>query len=529
MEKRANFVAGVVLSALMLLVPVFSYAQNWTVIDPNSPVNSTIDLVYSDQAMSLVQFRLNAYSITPVNTGNGTAYVVEAPDCTPILESGAPDLPKYTQSIIIPDQGGSSLQITSSAYIELNNIDIAPSKGNLTRDIDPASVPYMYGKLYSVDGFFPVNSGMLKEPYILRDFRGQTLVLHPFQYNPVTKTLRIYTEIKAMISYNNNSGINELTRIKSPEINDDFGHIYARHFLNYESAKTKYTALSEGAPGNMLIICYDNYLSAMQPFVDWKRRKGIETEIVGVSTVGTTSSAIKTYVANYYNTNGLVYLLIVGDDPQVTSSSTSAGDSDVDYGYIAGSDHYAEIFVGRFSAQTIAEVQTQVSRTIEYEKTPVIGDWWTNAIGIGSDQGPGDDNEMDYEHIRNIMTDLLGFTYSNDFEFYDGSQGGNDASGNPTPSMVGTAVNGGASTIFYCGHGSDDQFVTSGFSSTDVNNLTNNNKYPFIISVACVNGNFQNITCFAEAWLRATDNGEPTGAIAFLGSTINQSWNPPME
>jgi hypothetical protein len=37
-----------------------------------------------------------------------------------------------------------------------------------------------------------------------------------------------------------------------------------------------------------------------------------------------------------------------------------------------------------------------------------------------------------------------------------------------------------------------------------------------------------NGTCFAEAWLRASKNGEPTGAIAFLGSTINQSWNSPM-
>ena len=48
------------------------------------------------------------------------------------------------------------------------------------------------------------------------------------------------------------------------------------------------------------------------------------------------------------------------------------------------------------------------------------------------------------------------------------------------------------------------------------------------LQVISVNGNFKNTTCFAESWLRATNNGVPTGAIAFLGSTINQSWNPPM-
>ena len=69
---------------------------------------------------------------------------------------------------------------------------------------------------------------------------------------------------------------------------------------------------------------------------------------------------------------------------------------------------------------------------------------------------------------------------------------------------------------------------TTSFSNTGVNALTNQGKLPFIWSVACVNGQFMNGTCFAEAWLRASKSGEPTGALAFLGSTINQSWNSPM-
>ncbi len=59
--------------------------------------------------------------------------------------------------------------------------------------------------------------------------------------------------------------------------------------------------------------------------------------------------------------------------------------------------------------------------------------------------------------------------------------------------------------------------------------MTNNGKLPFIWSVACVNGNFVGTTCFAEAWMRATNNNEPSGSVATLMSTINQSWNPPME
>jgi hypothetical protein len=54
---------------------------------------------------------------------------------------------------------------------------------------------------------------------------------------------------------------------------------------------------------------------------------------------------------------------------------------------------------------------------------------------------------------------------------------------------------------------------------------------PFVFSVACVNGNFTGSTCFAESWLRATNGStnNPTGAIGFYGSSINQSWDPPIQ
>jgi PKD repeat protein len=167
---------------------------------------------------------------------------------------------------------------------------------------------------------------------------------------------------------------------------------------------------------------------------------------------------------------------------------------------------------------------------LDYERNPQFrtDDWLTSVIGIGSDQGPGDDNEYDYQHIRNQQSQLLAYNYTWNPELFDGSQGGNDAAGNPGPGDVTTAVNEGASLILYCGHGSMTSWGTTGFSNSNVNTLTNQGKLPFIWSVACVNGEFNAGTCFAEAWLRASQGGQPTGAIAFFGSTINQSWNSPM-
>ncbi len=285
--------------------------------------------------------------------------------------------------------------------------------------------------------------------------------------------------------------------------------------------------------GKMLVISYGQFMNDMQPFVNWKNSIGIPTEMINVTTAGATASAIKAYIANYYNTNGLTFVLLVGDVAQIPTNTGGSlgGPSDNAYGYIVGNDHYSDAFIGRFSAENVAHVQTQVQRSIDYEKSPqfLTDDWYTTVIGIASDQGPGDDNEYDYQHVRNQQSQLLAYTYTWNPELFDGSQGGNDAPGNPTPAQVATAVNAGGSLIIYCGHGSTTSWGTSGFSNSNVNALTNQGKLPFIWSVACVNGEFMNGTCFAEAWLRATNNGEPTGAIAFLGATINQSWNSPME
>jgi hypothetical protein len=152
-------------------------------------------------------------------------------------------------------------------------------------------------------------------------------------------------------------------------------------------------------------------------------------------------------------------------------------------------------------------------------------------MGIASNQGPGDDGEFDFQHLRNIRGDLTSWHYTEVGEFYDGSQGDEDGAGNPTPADISAFLNNGASIINYTGHGSTTSWGTSGFSNTDVNDLTNDDELPFIFSVACVNGNFTGSTSFSEAWLRAKNvtTGNPVGAIGFYGSTINQYWSPPME
>jgi len=469
-----------------------------------------------------LRFELSNYQKNEVFTEKGNAIIFSIENYSHLQKVGAPLLPKYSESIIIPDKSVMTYRINDSKYIEIKDVLIAPSKGIVTRDKNIDDIPYEFGKEYNQDKFYPENIIELGSPYILRDHRGLVVNIQPFQYNPVTKVLRVYSELSFDILEDKSKASSEniFSRTKERLLNSEFNELYKSHFINYKQ-NVKYTALSD--EGNMLVIAPEKYITEMEPFIQWKKQKGIEVELVEWSTIGSSATQLKEFVSNYYNTKDLCYLLLVGDAEDIPSLSKS-GDSDAAYGHISGDDSYAEVFVGRFSAETEEQVQTQVERTIYYERDITTdAEWLTKGIGIASNEGKkgdGDDGETDIQHMNNIRTDLLNFGYSSVDQTYDPGA---------SPTDVSNTLNDGACVINYVGHGSDYSWVTSGFSTTNVNNLTNENKLPFIFDVACVNGNFHGQTCFAESWLRATKNDNPTGAVAIIASTINQSWASPMD
>ncbi len=520
-----------IVTLFLLLMSNFLTAQHTVFIDNNKVKATEINFQEIEKNTFRIHFQINAYTEKSVQTDYGIEKIIDIENGSRLLLAKAPDLPKLSKSFLIGDLAKMDYKIISANYIEYVNYEIAPSKGNLSRAIDPSQVPYVKGKIYEKNAFFPEEIVTMNTPYILRDYRAQNVHFHPIQYNPVSKVLRVYYDVNIEFYKTSDNGENPLVRkTENNTYSTAFDEIYKKQFINY--TQYRYTPLNDN-PGRYLIICNDAYLSEIQDFAAWKTTIGFPTEVVSISSIGNNQTSIKNYVTNYYNTKGLSFLLLVGDAQHITPMSGSGlgGHSDVAYGYIVGNDKYADIFVGRFSAESLANVETQVSRTIAYELNPNTNPGIFNkSIGISSDQGPGDDNEYDYTHIRNMQIDLAAYNYISNSELFDGSQGGIDATGNPTPTMVANELNQGRGLVLYTGHGSATSWVSSSFSSSNILNLNNQEKLPFIWSVACVNGDFVGNTCFAEQWLRAIDNnGDAIGSVATFMSTINQSWDPPME
>ena len=546
---KKGFLLSILLAAATTLFAQQA-APQWNNILSGQPESYRVELLSSSERSTQVNVQVPGFYTTSVTTPRGEAMVVSLPKAVSTAHAGEPNLPMKGIPVLIGDKARMAVRVVDAQYQDFENIEVAPSKGDFPRTINPDDVPYTYGTCYSQDAFFPASNVGLYEPYIVRDFRGQNMVVYPFAYNPVTKTLRVYYNMTVEMYKVDDNGTNtiETRRSNVVKMDPDVKSLYQRHFINYQAAMGRYMPLDE--EGDLLIICYDNFISSMTDFVNWKKTRGINTTIVGTSTAGSTYSAIQTYIKNQYNANNnLTHVLLVGDVAQIPGYSYSGGGSsyggkgDNAYGQIVGSDIYNDVFIGRFSAQTAAQVTTQVNRTITYERDlTTSATWCQNGEGIGKTEGnssQAQNGEEDYEHIELIRGDLINYGYNTVYQDYESTSGYTCSA-----TTISNHFNSGVGIANYCNHGSYQMWGVASYSNTHVNALTNENKLPFIWSTACYVGKYDNTStsygsgttigqtndCFAEAWMHATNSAktQPTGAIGVLMSYISQPWQPPM-
>lgn len=513
-------------------------------------VNSTrVSVLDKTPGHTIIRLDLNGVDQRPVSTPSGAAVVVSMPDGTPLLRAGTPDIPKFAATLQIPNTGNMQYRIVESEYQDFTNVTVAPSKGDLKRTVDPNTVPYTYGSVYEHDAFFPGRLADLQQPFVLRELRGQGLWIYPVQYNPVSKVLRVYSSITVVVEPGEGESLNEISGEKVRSGSRSFRQLYRKSFINYTAGHHR----DSEDPEKMLVIAKDEYLTTLEPFVAWKRQMGIHTTVVPVSEIGSSASTdIYNFVQTYYLEHAITYLLLVGGEDVIEPEMRSDGaeySCDNCFGYLDGPDYAPEVFVGRFHADNVEQLQVMIQRNLDYEKTPLVDmeqDWCGSGMWSASNEGAGfgDDNQADFEHANAWKAAHLEDGYGKFWEFYDGDHADisptpgdvtADGNGNPVNTqLVDVMNNHGVSIYNYTGHGWEQGLVSGNFNVDAVAMLRNVHRYPVCIAVACCAGNFTNNSsgdCLGEAYQRAGDpaTGEAWGGIAGYFSSDFQSWSPPME
>jgi len=500
-------------------------------------------LVSDDHDGIMIRFDFSDPILHEVQTEDGSAILPRVLGDTPLLRAGAPDVSKVDATLMIDAAVGTSLEIIETEFVEFDDVEVVPSKGNLYRNVDPATVPHTEGAAYGQDAFYPETPAALQTPFVQRGVRGQSVWAFPFQYNPVSKVLRAHTSITVRIVETDTAPVNP--SVTTARVSAEFADQLERRFLNAGSVEDRYDYIEEH--GKVVVVTDAMYDDVLAPLIQWKIERGLTTEVVYAADFGNDYDAIKDFLADQYVNEGLTHVILAGDEDQVPATLVTNGGGtgycDPCYAYVEGDDHYPEFFVGRLLVHNEAEMQTLVDRTLEYEKDPFLGEEWFNiAVGIGSNEGAGigDNGESDWQHLNVVKDKLLDYGFQEVWELYDGDQSGSsptggetaDGTGSPNANDMIELVNKGLSFINYTGHGYHGGVSSSGFDISAIGQTTNNGMYGFFVPVACCVGDFDegegSGDCFGEVWIKHTNNGSPAGGIGGAFSSVLQSWAPPM-
>ena len=514
--KKISFILLLVFTTAILM------AASGTIKLQDNPAKVQL-LEKSDIGLSIV-YAVDEFQFKEINTKEGIFTELTAANYTTTNVTGLPALPLMRQLISVPLGANVTAKIMtcSSRSINLDEqgvlYPLMPRQESVSKSADLNQLPFEVNRdFYNTNTWTDNPAINVTEIGMMRGTRIFAVDFVPVKYNPALKKIEVIynAEVKITFSEGDYSATRELqAKTYSPA----FTGIFAQTLINYDEPKVSLLRY----PIGYVIILPDNFIAPMQPFIDWKKQEGYNVIVAPTSLTGTTATSIKPYMQSLWNAAtpenpAPSYLLLVGDVAQVPTNSgiTSSHPTDLHYVRLQGTDYMPEMYFGRFSATTVAEVTNQVNKTLMYEQYTMPSDTYLSEVdmiaGVDNYYSPTYANgQINYgtNNYFNTAHNITSHTY-----LYP-------ASGNSASAIV-QDVSNGIGYINYTAHGDVTSWSNPSFTTTNINSLQNINKYCFVVGNCCLTSKFDSGICFAEAWLRATNKG----AIIYIGGTNSTYWD----
>ncbi len=412
------------------------------------------------------------------NTVNGTVFdSLEMPGAGSIQSPGLPVLPCLFECVEIPHDIDVSIDVLSSSTDTTSSYNLTPATGEdipfqFERGLNDSFVvpPLSLNPVYSNDAFFPGNitnteGGQSASSLIMRGHRLLELSFYPVQYNPVTTTLEVYSQIVIKVKYSFPAQIQPVPeRLRSPV----FDSILSNTILNYGSCNSQYTALAEfGKSGAILaqesqsdpeylIVTTSEFEDPADKLAEWKNRKGVPSEVIIVP-MGNRGEVERVIREAYENGNPPpTYVLLLGDVEYIPTKYDSYHyakslfipglnriASDLGYFNMDDEGYIPDMIYGRISVDTEEQAWIIVNKILAYEQSPPVDVSFYNSTLFAGDFY--DRNELDavedspfpflsaLERIRHYLKDeySVHINYSCQYLHYDRIADGYIASETP--------------------------------------------------------------------------------------------------
>ncbi len=504
---------------------LYSNASNIII---NSEKKTELKVIENTHTVLRLENAVSGLSLTEVNTKNGIYVKAEIAGYGVSLSVGDPELPVLNRLIEIPYAATVETEIIRSSYKDYDlsvlgfSGTIIPSHGPISKYIyNQKPIEYIVNaQTYSSNSFIGQENVSVEILGTMRGVRIGRLKIAPVQYNPTTRTIRVFDELVINITFKN--GDITLTESSKKNLFSPFYENIHSKLINYKPLAPDELILS--SPVTYVIISDPMFYDDLQPFIQWKTKKGFRV-ITGYTDdpeVGNTTESIKAYLENLYNNpptgyNPQSFVLFVGDVAQIPAFSATAGYhvTDLYYAEYTG-DLFPECYYGRFSANSSVELEPQILKTLEYEMYQFPEPAYLDSVMLIAGVAPGYDTiwgngQINYmvDNYLNQNNGIFPHIYTPPFS----------PDTNYTDLIVQT-FNNGTSFVNYTGHCSMFGFSSPPLNIGHIADFTNEHKYPLVVGNCCSSASFQ-ASCFGEEIVRVADKG----ALSYIGAANSTYWD----
>ena len=478
-----------------------------------------------------VTFTPGTLSVENVSLTQGDFSRITMEDFDVSNNPGAPSLPMLAKLLQIPVCDSVVATVVGTQYTDYAAADLGithlllPSQPSQSKSDD--NPPFAYNQtIYSTDAFYALPLVRVEKAGVRRGLALANVYVSPVQYNPVTQTVRIYSQIEVEFSFVN-TDMTMTERIQR----DDSPLFSLTNDLVINKMADAPKAEFANSPIKYLIVANSMFSTNtdLAAFVAWKRRLGYLVEVAYTNNpnVGTTTTSIKNFIQSRYNSATLddpapTFILLIGDVAQLpafTGVSDNDHVTDLYYATLSGNDNLPDCYYGRLSATNNSQLSNQITKIMMYESyTMPDPSYLGKAVLIAGTDGNGyspthADGQINYVYNNYINTTSTTHNYTTVYKHnYNCSS---------QAATIRNEINAGVGLANYTAHGSSSGWADPAFSNTHVSSMTNTDKYGLLIGNCCLSGKFDDSSCFGETLLRAAEKG----AMGYIGASNSSYWN----
>lgn len=478
---------------------------------------SGIGIDYSNSELLLKELTVN----------NKVYYRISLQGHITATEPGKPELPVLSRLIEIPEGAQYKIRISSvkTTKIKPGSSDIGgllyPSQDGVTKGNQTRDQVFRFDKQTYASKETLISDTVRIVP--LGKLRGRQLAnlyISPVSYNPRTNTLVLIKSMHIDITFSSVA----MPAVKSlADESFQFSKSLDKGILNFNPDQV--IPGFTDSPVTMIIVTDSVYKKHLTPFIKWKTQQGFRLKFIYKGKQYRTNDyqQIKDSILKVYNTVAATsqapeYLLIIGDTKRIPAFGTgpNGNTTDLYYGEFDGNgDYIPEMYIGRIPAADTTELKSTLSKIIKYEsfKFDDSGKFLEKAlISAGYDEGYSTNMNGQIKYaISNYLTPQ---NHISEYHFnYPQSYTAKDS--------IIKLINTGQSFINYTGHGEAAGWLHVNLKTSDIPLLTNKNMYPFIISNACLTGQYGLSSSFGSRLLLASEKG----AIGYIGCSNDSYWD----